>query len=273
VSPRTAYLASVLAMVSIFALDLADGAKIWLQVLYVFPIAVSAFFCQRILLVGLGVTIAGGLQLVTLISYQMPGWSIAANIAIELAAAAMIVILTRRVRSGISRMEALTVTDELTRLPNRRSVESVIRREIARQRRHGGVLSVAVLDLDRFKQVNDYQGHAAGDRALKLISEVLRRRARGSDSVARLGGDEFVVVMPGTRRMECAALCRDLSKAIVKRMTVAGLSITASIGFATFEEAPDSVSMVLERADRAMYAIKARRSRSRIDRAAEQRAH
>src|SRR5580700_703415 len=118
--PRAVYLASILAMVSIFGLDLADGSKIWLHVLYVFPIAASAFYCERTILVGLGVAIAGALQLLTLITYQMPGWSIAANIVIELASAAVIVIFTRSARADIARMEALTLTDELTRLPNRR---------------------------------------------------------------------------------------------------------------------------------------------------------
>jgi diguanylate cyclase (GGDEF)-like protein len=261
--PRAVYLASILGMVSIFGLDLVDGSQISLQVLYVFPIAASAFYCERTLLVGLGVAIAGGLQLLTLITYEMPGWSIAANIVIELAAAAVVVIFTRSARSDIAKMEALSVTDELTRLPNRRGAESVIRREIARQRRSGSVFSVAVLDLDRFKELNDYQGHAAGDRALKLIGEVLRRHTRKSDSVARLGGDEFVIVMPDIRGTECAALCRSLSRAISRRMTVADLSITASIGFAAFEEAPNSVSAALQTADRAMYAVKAGRSRSR----------
>jgi diguanylate cyclase (GGDEF)-like protein len=267
--PRAVYLASILAMVSIFGLDLLDGSAISLQVLYVFPIAAAAFYCERTILVGLGVAIAGGLQLLTLLTYEMPGWSIAANIVIALAAAAVVVVFTRSARSDIAKMEVLTVTDELTRLPNRRGVESVIRREIARQRRYGGVLSLAVLDLDRFKEVNDRQGHAAGDRALKLIGAVLSRYTRESDSVARLGGDEFVIVMPSTRGAECAELCRSLSMAITRRMTMEGLSITASIGFAAFQQAPDSVSMALQKADRAMYAVKARRSGPGIVRAAE----
>ena len=272
VPSRTVCLASILAMVTIFGLDLVDGSQISLQVLYVFPIAASAFYCECTILAALGVVIAGGLQLLTLIAYGLPVWSIAANIVIELASAAVIVILTRSARSKIARMEALAVTDELTRLPNRRGVESVIRREIARQRRYGGVLSVAVLDLDRFKEVNDCQGHAAGDRALKLIGEVLSQYTRESDSVARLGGDEFVIVMPDTQDTECAALCRSLSRAIIRRMTVADLSITASIGFATFEEAPGSVSMALQKADRAMYAVKASRPILRVDWTVQQRA-
>jgi diguanylate cyclase (GGDEF)-like protein len=272
VSSRTVYLASILAMVSIFGSDLADGSKIWLHVLYVFPIASIAFYCERTIPVAIAVAIASALQLLTLIAYQMSVSSIAVNIFVQLASGAMIAILTRGARSNIARMEALTVTDELTSLHNRRGLESVIRREIARQKRYGGVFSLVVLDLDRFKELNDYHGHAAGDRALKLIGRVLSKTTRQSDSVGRLGGDEFVIVMPDTQRWECAALCRSLSTAIVRRTTVADFSITASIGFATFEQAPDTVSVALQRADHAMYAVKARRSRSTVDRMIEQRA-
>jgi diguanylate cyclase (GGDEF)-like protein len=267
VPARTVYLASILAMVLIFGVDLADGSTISLHVLYVFPIAASAFYCRRTILVATAVAIAGGLQWLTLVAYQMPLLSIAVNIVIGLASGAMIVILTRGARSNIIRVEALAATDALTCLPNRRGVESLLSREIARQKRHGGVFSVAVLDLDRFKELNDYQGHAAGDRVLKLTGCVLSKSIRQSDSVGRLGGDEFVIIMPDTRRGQCAALCRSLSTAIIRSMTVAGFPITASIGFATFEQAPDSMSIALQKADRAMYAIKARRSRPTVDRA------
>jgi diguanylate cyclase (GGDEF)-like protein len=273
VPTRVIYLASILAMVSIFGVDLAGGSTLCLDALYVFPIAASAFYCQRTILAAIAVAITGGLQWLTLIAYQMPLSSIVVNIAIALASGAMIVILTRGARSNIIRIEALAVTDELTRLPNRRGVESILGREIARQKRYGGVFSVAVLDLDRFKELNDYQGHAAGDRVLKLIGCVLSKSIRQSDSVGRLGGDEFVIIMPDTRRGQCATLCRSLSTAIIRRMTIAGFSITASIGFATFEQAPDSMSIALQKADRAMYAVKARRLRSAVDRVIEEGVH
>ena len=129
---RAVYLASILAMVSIFGLDLADGSTIWLHVLYVFPIAACAYYCERVFPVALAVAIAGGFQLITLLAYDMPVSSIAVNILIETASGAMIVALTRGARANIARMEALSVMDELTRLPNRRGMETVIRREIAR---------------------------------------------------------------------------------------------------------------------------------------------
>src|ERR1700733_14594003 len=129
--------------------------------------------------------------------------------------------------------------------------------ETARQRNNGGALSLAVLDLDRFKELNDRRGHDAGDQALRLLGEVLRRGTRASDSTARIGGDEFVIVMPKTPKADCALLCCNLSATIVERMASAGFSITASIGFATFEQAPESISAALKRADQAMYGVKA----------------
>jgi diguanylate cyclase (GGDEF)-like protein len=257
ITTRGAFLGCIFLMVSIFALDLVDGSKVWLHVLYVFPIAATAYYCERALLLGVIVGISLVLQLVTLVAYEIPTPAILLNIVIALASAVMIVAFARSVRTNIARIEALAITDELTQLHNRRGFESVLTVEIARQRRHGGALSLAVLDLDRFKELNDRRGHDAGDQALRLLGDVLRRGTRASDSPARLGGDEFVIVMPKTPAADCALLCCNLSTAIVEGMASAGFSISASIGFASFEQAPDSVSAALQRADHAMYGVKA----------------
>lgn len=247
----------IFLMVSIFALDLADGSKVWLHVLYVFPIAATAYYCERALVLGIVVAISLALQLMTLIAYGIPALAMLLNIVIALASAAMIIAFARSARMNIARIEALAVTDELTQLHNRRGFESILTAEIARQRRHGGALSLAVLDLDRFKELNDRRGHDAGDQALRLLGDVLRKGTRASDSPARIGGDEFVIVMPKTPAADCALLCCNLSTAIVEGMALAGFSVTASIGFASFEQAPDSISAALRRADHAMYGVKA----------------
>jgi PleD family two-component response regulator len=150
------------------------------------------------------------------------------NIVVTLTSAAMIVAFARCARTNIVRSEALATTDVLTQLHNRRGFESALTVEIARQRRNGGALSVAVLDLDRFKELNDRRGHEAGDQGLRLLGDVLRKSTRPSDSTA-----------------------------IVERMASAGFSITASIGYATFDQAPDSIWAALQRADQAMYGVKA----------------
>ncbi len=247
-------------MVSIFALDLTDGPKIWLHVLYVFPISTIAFQCERAGLIVIGVAVSIAFQLLTLIAYDMSAFAILTNLIVALASGTLIAALTRVARLNISRIEALTITDSLTGVHNRRGLESIVGIEIARQKRYGGVFSLAILDLDRFKQLNDFQGHDAGDRALRLLGDVLRDTTRQSDSIARLGGDEFAVVMPNTPKTECASLCRYLSTTIACRMARANFAITASIGSATFEQAPDSVSTALQKADGAMYAVKVERS-------------
>jgi diguanylate cyclase (GGDEF)-like protein len=262
ITTRGVFLGCIFLMVSIFALDLADGSKVWLHVLYVFPIAATAYYCERALVLGSVVAFSLALQLMTLLAYEIPTPAILLNIAIALASAAMIVAFARSARTNVARIEALAITDELTQLHNRRGFESRLTAEIASQRRHGGALSLAVLDLDRFKELNDRRGHDAGDQALRLLGEVLRKGTRASDSPARIGGDEFVIVMPQTAAADCALLCCNLSTAIVENMASAGFSITASIGFASFDKPPDSLSAALRRADHAMYGVKAcRRSR------------
>ncbi len=118
-----------------------------------------------------------------------------------------------------------------------------------------------MLDLDRFKELNDSKGHEAGDQALRLLGTILLEHTRHSDSIARLGGDEFVIMMPNMVKADCATLCRELSATISQRMAERGFTITASIGCATFEEPPESLAAALRKADKAMYAAKARRSR------------
>jgi diguanylate cyclase (GGDEF)-like protein len=126
------------------------------------------------------------------------------------------------------------------------------------------VFSLAIVDLDRFKALNDSRGHHTGDKALKLLAEVLRENTRESDSIARLGGDEFAIVMPNTRAEDCAALCRQLTTNIAVRMADADFGITASVGHATFEQPPESSSAALHEADKAMYAAKSTGEEVRI---------
>jgi diguanylate cyclase (GGDEF)-like protein len=257
ITTRGVFWGCIFLMVSIFALDLADGSKVWLHVLYVFPIAAAAYYCERALVLGSVVALSLALQLMTLVAYEIPTPAILLNIAIALASAAMIVAFARSARANIMRIEVLAITDELTQLHNRRGFESTLTAEIASQRLHGGALSLVLLDLDRFKELNDRRGHDAGDQALRLLGDVLRKGTRASDSPARIGGDEFVIVMPKTAAADCALLCCNLSAAIVENMASAGFSITASIGFASFEKPPASLSAALRRADHAMYGVKA----------------
>lgn len=248
--------ASILAMAAIFGIDLADGSSIWSHILYVFPLCAIAFSCERFTWVVFGFLLSAVFQLLTLLAYEISVLSIVANSVIAVAANVMTIWLARVARLRFAKIETLATTDFLTGLHNRLGFQSVAEKEIARQERYGGVLSLAVLDLDGFKALNDSKGHASGDLALRRLGDILRENLRQSDSIARLGGDEFVIVMPNTQETDCAALCQQLAATIAAQMDAAGFPITASIGHATFERPADSVEAALQKADDAMYAAK-----------------
>ncbi len=144
----------------------------------------------------------------------------------------------------------------MTGLLNRRSFETIAKLEIERMKRNGGVFSLALLDLDGFKSLNDSSGHHAGDLALQLLATILREKLRHTDTIARLGGDEFVILMPYTTAPECGSLCQHLSMRIAAQMAASAFPVTARIGCTTYLQAPESMSAALQKADRAMYAAK-----------------
>lgn len=152
-------------------------------------------------------------------------------------------------------MRALAFTDALTELPNRRSIEDSLRREISRSSRYHRDLALVMFDIDHFKRVNDVHGHAGGDRALKVISACVRANLRASDSLGRWGGEEFLVVAPETGAGGAASLAEKL-RAAVEALAPEGLGvITASWGVAILD-ATDTLESVVQRADEALYEAK-----------------
>jgi diguanylate cyclase (GGDEF)-like protein len=166
-----------------------------------------------------------------------------------------------RAASRRASLERLALTDELTNLPNRRCLERVLEGEVARAERHHESLSLAVLDLDSFKPVNDRYGHAAGDRLLREIGSALGARLRGGDFAARVGGDEFVVILPSTDTYGAWVAAGELERAIAHAtISVDGvdIAVSASVGIATRQDDETAVEL-LGRADRLMYLSKRRR--------------
>ncbi len=155
----------------------------------------------------------------------------------------------------------LAAHDPLTGLLSRGALYDVLRLEIARAMRNLDRLAVFYLDLDRFKEVNDTHGHAAGDHVLQEVSVRLRDVLRASDTVARLGGDEFVALLPGIDSPRDAEIAADkILQALRDSFEIpedGSFDLSASIGIALFPDDGESGAHLLQRADAAMYVAKA----------------
>ena len=162
---------------------------------------------------------------------------------------------------ALQRVEALSVTDDLTLLYNSRYLNGVLRREAKRASRGNRPLAVLFLDLDGFKQVNDNHGHLAGSKALVEAAAVIKGCARETDVVARFGGDEFALVLPETGREGATAVAIRIHERLssTRFLQSDGLSVhlTASIGVAALPDVPPSAEELLRAADMSMYAVKA----------------
>jgi diguanylate cyclase (GGDEF)-like protein len=152
-------------------------------------------------------------------------------------------------------MQTLALCDPLTELPNRRACEATLKREIVRAEREQQVLSVIMVDVDHFKQINDRFGHHVGDRTLIEIAQLLRRSVRGSDEPARWAGDEFVVVLPGTSLDGAQAVATRIRTAVAAA-NIGATSATVTLGVAQFVLGEDDREALLSRADRNLYQAK-----------------
>ncbi len=162
-------------------------------------------------------------------------------------------------KSQVSQLRHQAMHDGLTNLPNRTMLFETLNREIDRAREAKATLSLLLMDLDRFKEVNDTFGHQFGDLLLQQVAFRLRNQLRETDTVARLGGDEFAILLGGTLdSTDVARMARNILNALEQPVIVDGqvLEIGASIGIALYPAHGTDARMLLRRADVAMYAAK-----------------
>ena len=163
-------------------------------------------------------------------------------------------------KANEQRMTSMAYHDTLTGLPNRPLLLQLLERELATRERIDGEIAICFVDLDGFKPVNDEHGHEAGDMVLKVVGERLLESVRGNDIVARLGGDEFIVVLT---HLQDSVIVHDALSRLLERLRLpirlpggALVGISASVGVALCPSNGESSTLLLRRADEAMYAAK-----------------
>ena len=155
-----------------------------------------------------------------------------------------------------ARAEQKSRIDELTGLFNRRHFEERLKEEVSRHSRYGDVFSVFMLDLDNFKTYNDVYGHPAGDILLSQIGEIIRSSVRSADQAFRYGGDEFLVILPQTARDDAYVVAERVREQVAGEMEKKSLTVTCSIGLASYPEDGVISGDLVTGADTALYYAK-----------------
>jgi diguanylate cyclase (GGDEF)-like protein len=257
--PWRAIAASLAAVGLIGALDYVSGHELRLFPLYFLPIAHVAWRLPRS---GGAVAFAVLSASTWFLSNWLAGkiysnpliWTI--NFTSQLIAFAVVGYLVAELRRRLLAEESLSRRDPLTALPNSRAFYERGELLLAIARRSSRPVTLAYLDLDHFKQVNDERGHHEGDRVLIEIGEALRKQLRESDLPARLGGDEFAILFSDTGPEAAEATLERVRSDICARMRHNGWPVTVSIGALAYLRAPDSLSEAMRDADDLMYRAK-----------------
>jgi diguanylate cyclase (GGDEF)-like protein len=238
------------------AVEISLGFETSLLALYALPIALAAWGAMpRTAYVLAAVAVALPTPFAVLSGDAIGGaviWSVSSNFVLL----GIIVLLLSTLRRRLSDEAAFAATDALTGLLNRGSFIARLDGELTRAARYGRAFTLAYVDLDNFKAVNDLEGHDAGDELLRRTADALRSSTRQTDVLGRLGGDEFAVVLPEITGGATGSVLENLRKQLIRAMAKGGWPVTFSIGAVTFETPIDTSRDALRVADEAMYRVK-----------------
>ena len=247
------------AVILIAYVDFVTGVELRVFPLYFLPVLAVSLRLGR----GPGIATAAVCAAAWEIAYRGAGQPPSSRYAIDVAnffvmavAFAVVALLGSAQRGWLERERALSRTDDLTGLLNGRGFYEAAAVELARSARYRHALTVAYVDLDDFKEVNDRFGHARGDAVLVAVARAVRRACRSTDLVGRLGGDEFVLLFPETGREAAEPTLAKLRSRVEQAAREEGHAVTASVGSVSFAEPPADVEVAVHEADQAMYAAK-----------------
>jgi len=238
--------------------DYLIGPELSFSVLYTMPVMLAVWYGGKsvgitvaVFSVGiwLGVDLAAGNDFS---SFLIP----ILNTLVRLAFFLVILWLLLIIREKLKLEESLADTDPLTGLANRRFFQEQLEREYVRVHRYPEALTIAYLDLDNFKYVNDSMGHETGDELLIMVSQTLSSNIRSSDFSARLGGDEFAVMLPKLEYEAAIPLIKKLQNELLSVMQANNWPVTFSIGAVSYSEVMESSRDMIKQVDNLMYEVK-----------------
>jgi diguanylate cyclase (GGDEF)-like protein len=250
-------LAMGLLEIAITVADLWVGREFSLSHIYLIPVALGSWYIGGKSGLGLAVfSVVAWFAVVavedTLHTAAAVYWDTATRLIVYLAVAELV----SHVRAALTREEGFARTDSLTGAANNRTFRYRAEFELHRARRTGRPLSLAYIDLDDFKAVNDRFGHLAGDEVLRVVVRTMQQNTRTIDLVARMGGDEFALLLPETDDTGLQVGLEKLQAAILAEMATHDWPADTSIGSATFHVLPDDVDEMITHADTMLYRAK-----------------
>jgi diguanylate cyclase (GGDEF)-like protein len=245
----------LLGVVGIF--DYFTGTELSFSLFYIFPIAMITWGTSWKFGILTAVASTGVWLLVDVSAgaeYSHPAiqyWNAIVRFSFFL-----LVVLIINLRRGLEREMSMARTDFVTGAVNTRYFHDLLQAEIDRSSRYSHPLTVAYIDVDNFKAINDTFGHTLGDQILRTIAGNMQQNLRSTDIVARVGGDEFMILLPETGSNAAQTAITKMQMKLLEGMKMGDWSITFSIGVITFITIPKSVDEAFEVADRMMYTVK-----------------
>lgn len=250
---RILFTISLLSLILIGYVNIRTGAHISMLLLYAVPVLLSSRYCGRVegIVVALGATgswlAANYLSRFPAESSAILSWNALTRFGI-LVLIAYSVSLQTRLRSSLKREQMMANTDRLTGLLSTGAFRERVEEEMNRARRYNHPLSLAFIDLDDFKEVNDNQGHVRGDKLIQNAGATIVGSIRNTDIAGRIGGDEFAVLLPETGEEQARVAIGKLIDALDIMTSQSGWQVTASIGVVTCTEIDETYDALLEKA-------------------------
>ena len=257
--PKAFCLLSCLSLLLLIGvLDYVSGAEISFSVFYLVPVSIATWRTSRwigILFCFLSAVVWFSSDILTAHVYShpiIPYW----NAFVRLSFFLIVSILLTKLKESFMHEKELARTDSLTGLLNVRAFYDSAHIELNRARRFERPFTVAYIDVDNFKMVNDEFGHDTGNTLLQTVAETLKKNLRAIDLTARLGGDEFVLLMGETGKESALIVLNKLQDQIINSFDRNKWPATLSIGAVTYSNPPDKVDDILKKADGLMYSAK-----------------